>query len=208
MSPRKKINTYECVVPFCATKASSGFSKFPQTNPFRKQKWLEILEITFPVYPNDRVCHKHFEENQFCDFTSRRVLKKSALPSRHLPKHVQISFYEDFNLGLNIASENENSETFVPLNQIEEPMEIVPTFSVPNDHSYSLPSYVFDRLKEESSQLKREIVLKDRIIAEQNKTILSIQRKLWLSNQRWVKVEFLICCNFLMLCFCKIEIFC
>ena len=30
--------------------------------------------------------------------TSRRVLRSTALPSRHLPTHVQFSLQEDFNL--------------------------------------------------------------------------------------------------------------
>ena len=66
-------------------------------------------------------------------------------------------------------------------------MDIVPTFTVPNDHNYSLPYYAYHQLTNEIAQLKKELVLQGKINEEKDKTILSLQRKLWLSEQRLVK---------------------
>ena len=87
-------NLKRCVVPFCDTRASSGLSKFPQKDENRKNIWLELLEIK-EVKLNDRICHKHFTENDFQNFKNRRVLSPKAVPSLHLPQHIQISFHDD-----------------------------------------------------------------------------------------------------------------
>ena len=81
--PNKKVkidpNLKKCCVPFCSTRALSGFSRIP-TNVAKKQEWLKILEIPNILTPNSRVCHRHFHESDFINSENRKRLKANAIP--------------------------------------------------------------------------------------------------------------------------------
>ena len=73
--PNKKVkidpNLKKCCVPFCSTRALSGFSRIP-TNEAKKQEWLKILEIPSTLKPNSRICHRHFNESDFINSENRK----------------------------------------------------------------------------------------------------------------------------------------
>ena len=72
-------NLKKCSVPFCSTRALSGFSRIP-TNEAKKQEWLKILEIPNILKPNSRICHRHFHESDFINSENRKRLKTNAIP--------------------------------------------------------------------------------------------------------------------------------
>ena len=156
-------NLKRCVVPFCDTRASSGLSKFPQKDENRKNIWLELLEIK-EVKLNDRICHKHFTENDFQNFKNRRVLSPKAVPSLHLPQHIQISFHDDISLvqSQNVSSDT-NSQNSLP-EISDEPLPVVPNVPMVHcpvissdfehkDHIYSYPNVKLSDLLKQRDEL-------------------------------------------------------
>ena len=125
--PNKKIkidpNLKKCCVPYCPTRALSGFSRFP-TNEAKKQEWLKLLEIQDETIltPNSRVCHEHFLESDFINSENRRRLKTNVVPSINLPLVIPLVYY-DGDLGLTQEDNvtNDNSSSPVPLENVDTP---------------------------------------------------------------------------------------
>ena len=125
--PNKKVkidpNLKKCCVPFCSTRALSGFSRIP-TNEAMKQEWLKILEIPNILTPNSRVCHRHFNENAFTNSKIRKKLKPTAEPTENLPKVIPLLSYKG---DLGLAKPTENSAD----NDLPVPMETDSDLPVP-----------------------------------------------------------------------------
>ena len=124
--PNKKIkidpNLKKCCVPYCPTRALSGFSRIP-TNEAKKQEWLKLLEIQDETIltPNSRVCHEHFLESDFINSENRKRLKTNVVPSINLPLVIPLVYY-DGDLGLTQDDNDTNDNTSpVPLENVEIP---------------------------------------------------------------------------------------
>ena len=125
--PNKKIkidpNLKKCCVPYCPTRALSGFSRIP-TNEAKKQEWLKLLEIQDETIltPNSRVCHEHFLETDFINSENRKRLKTNVVPSINLPLVIPLVYY-DGDLGLTQEDNvtNDNSSSPVPLENVDTP---------------------------------------------------------------------------------------
>ena len=80
-----KIRTYKCTVPFCDTRANSGFSYLSTTDKAKREEWIEKLNLDRNV-KSHRICPKHFQNG---DFGFARVQKKK-LPSKNIPVRLRI----------------------------------------------------------------------------------------------------------------------
>ena len=92
----KSINHYSCAVQFCPfpVRAPKRMFRFPsqKNDKIRYLKWVEAAN-RLDLPPNPRFCHHHFDENSYeRDLQNellgkplRRLLKKDALPTLHLP---------------------------------------------------------------------------------------------------------------------------
>ena len=164
-SPEKPEVMHKCVVPFCLTVDSKGFSFFPK-DPIRKQAWMDIFGLTLAnVNPTSRVCHSHFAESNFSvpkatSLGKRKRLKFSAipdlnLPESKLPKLDHLISMPDYNIGDDVDISQATLAPSIPLEFHD------------NDHDYPGSSFVSQtlsemdlyiiQLKNETKKLKKEI---------------------------------------------------
>ena len=83
-SMSSKKNYKVCTVPFCSLN-DDRFASLPSVKEFeRRNKWFELLQLDRKIKLH-RICHGHFNRQDFGPF--RVNLKKNAniLPSKHLP---------------------------------------------------------------------------------------------------------------------------
>ena len=90
MPPESK-RTYECTVPFCTTKKSSGFHCLPRNVEIRNA-WFEKLQLD-PKIKNHRVCDLHFDDSVLGKGHVKSKLFKDAIPSKNLPVRIKIIFH-------------------------------------------------------------------------------------------------------------------
>ncbi|XP_065287340.1 peroxynitrite isomerase THAP4-like [Dermacentor albipictus] len=92
--PCKRKSKEHCSVPYCtSTRWKShelSFHRFPKVNEAkRRQLWIQKLRMGKPVTPTMVVCSRHFQPDDYFFpgiYCARRVLKKTAVPSRNLPQ--------------------------------------------------------------------------------------------------------------------------
>lgn len=194
--PKKDVkvdsNLKKFIVPFCENRSLNGFFRIPED---RKEKWLELCEIKFEVTPDSRVCMKHFVESDFTEGSrnskERKVLKKTALPSQNLPRHVQFLLTYEGNLGLGQVNEvlAETSDAVVHMDiDIPLPKETASTPSqseidfdqILTEHNYQYPNSKIELVyaqkkklasinlsqRKEIRKLKRDLLIKDRQYSE------------------------------------------
>ncbi|XP_058453380.1 uncharacterized protein LOC131431584 [Malaya genurostris] len=76
-----------CCVFRCGTKNSKKLRKFPSRKAILN-RWLQTLEIGEHVTTKHKICLRHFTVNDYVKVT-RRYLKPSAIPSKHMKKLVK-----------------------------------------------------------------------------------------------------------------------
>ena len=91
---------YKCVVPYCDTTGSKGFSNFP-SNPLEQEVWRRLCGLPY-VKPRALVCHRHFSDSCFANGGVRRKLKKDSRPELNLP-HVFLASTENV-FGVEVSS--------------------------------------------------------------------------------------------------------
>ena len=97
MAKKSSISNRKCCVPGCNFFGESGYCKFP-TDVFQKSAWLSALQMVADR-PGDRVCFKHFKEEDFTVFSpfhQIKRLKKHVVPSFFLPPWRR-TFFDGFN---------------------------------------------------------------------------------------------------------------
>ena len=72
-------------VPFCNTRATSGFAKCP-TDPAMREAWENLCGVK-KLKKSDRICHLHFKESDFSKTSKKRWLVNEAIPSLFLPMY-------------------------------------------------------------------------------------------------------------------------
>lgn len=92
--PKSNCRVY-CCVPLCTSARSKhpdvSFHRFPTADPDfkRRQLWIEKVCLDKPPSPTMVICSRHFQPLDFFYsgyFCYRRRLKRTAVPSRNLPK--------------------------------------------------------------------------------------------------------------------------
>lgn len=95
----------QCCVPYCKTKASSGFHIFP-ANKARRLQWIKAVQIFHLAEETlsdsfRRVCKKHFLPDDYHTHANGSVrLKYDSVPSQYLPdpiwmEHNYVSEYRN-----------------------------------------------------------------------------------------------------------------
>lgn len=85
----------ECCVPYCKTKATSGFHNFP-ANKERRLRWLKAIHVFHldeETLSNSfrRVCNKHFLPDDYQTHANGLVrLKYYSVPSQCLPNMISM----------------------------------------------------------------------------------------------------------------------
>ncbi len=80
-----KAASEHCSVPLCSVSSRynscASFHSFPVKKEIRKKWIVNIRRINFQVTKHTKVCSVHFKPDDFVEGTSRRRLKKGAVPS-------------------------------------------------------------------------------------------------------------------------------
>ena len=78
-------NNYKvCTVPFCPVKYDR-FASLPSVKEFeRRNKWIELLQLDRKIKLH-RICHGHFDRNDFGPLGTNLKRNSYILPSKHLP---------------------------------------------------------------------------------------------------------------------------
>lgn len=85
----------ECCVPYCTTKATSGFHNFPANKEIRL-RWLKsihVFHLDEATLSNSfrRVCKKHFLPDDYQTHANGLVrLKHNSVPSQCLPNPISM----------------------------------------------------------------------------------------------------------------------
>lgn len=98
MTTEDKRYRYKCCVDNCPNKQLRGgdnqisFFHFPK-EPIKRDQWLSAigdcdLALSYRTISSKRLCESHFENNDFVNTSSRKRLKKNALPS------IQLSIFD------------------------------------------------------------------------------------------------------------------
>ncbi len=80
-----KAASEHCSVPLCSVSSRynscASFYSFPVKEEIRKKCIVNIRRINFQITKHTKVCSVHFKPDDFVEGTSRRRLKKGAVPS-------------------------------------------------------------------------------------------------------------------------------
>ncbi|XP_016112059.1 uncharacterized protein [Sinocyclocheilus grahami] len=80
-----KAASEHCSVPLCSVSSRynscASFHSFPVKEEIRKKCIVNIRRINFQITKHTKVCRVHFKPDDFVEGTSRRCLKKGAVPS-------------------------------------------------------------------------------------------------------------------------------
>ncbi len=80
-----KAASEHCSVPLCSVSSRynscASFYSFPVKEEIRKKFIVNIRRINFQITKHTKVCSVHFKPDDFVEGTSRRRLKKGAVPS-------------------------------------------------------------------------------------------------------------------------------
>lgn len=80
-----KVASEHCSVPFCSVSSrynsSVSFHSFPVAEEIRKRWIINIRRIDFQITKHTKVCSVHFKPDDFVEGTTRRRLKKGAVPT-------------------------------------------------------------------------------------------------------------------------------
>ena len=92
MSSDKKLKIRKCMVQFCKTEASKGFSSLP-SNEDQRKVWFDVCQIANTKLKKYYICHSHFKDEDFEHSREDGRLKRNVpvYPSLNLPSLVSFN---------------------------------------------------------------------------------------------------------------------